>query len=61
MKKATVKLKDGTEFVLEDKYFYLDLNQAILEGKQFICIGSSYIRIDSIEWIRVDVIEEDNL
>lgn len=60
MKKITVKLKDGTEFVFEENYPYIDLNQAILEGKQFVNIKSSYIRIDSIEWIRVDDIEEEN-
>lgn len=54
MKKITVNLKDGTEFVFEENYPYIDLNQAILEGKQFVNIKSSYIRIDSIEWIRVD-------
>lgn len=60
MKKVTVKLKDGTELVFEEKYPYVDLNQAIFEGRQFICIKSSYIRIDSIEWVRVDDIEEEN-
>lgn len=58
MKKITVKLKDGTELVFEEKYSYFDLNQAALEGRQFINISNSYIRIDSIEWIRVDDIEE---
>lgn len=58
MKKITVKLKDGTELVFEAKYSYFDLNQAVLEGRQFIDISNSYIRIDSIEWTRVDDIEE---
>jgi len=59
MRKATVKLKDGTEFVFEDNFLYIDLNQAVLEGKQFLNIRSSYIRIDSIDWVKIDDIEKE--
>ena len=60
MNRITVKLKDGTEIVQESEYLYLpDMNQYLLEGKPFVQIGGSFIRIDSIEWLKRDCVGED--
>ena len=61
MRVARIKLKDGTELVARGKYIYTsDLNQHLLEGKQFVSIGDMDIRIDSIEWVRVVDEETEN-
>lgn len=68
MRVARIKLKDGTKLVARGQYIYAsDLNQHLLEGKQFVSIGDMNIRIDSIEWVRVadeetaDCIAEEQL
>ena len=61
MRIARIKLKDGTELVASGQYLYSgDLNQYLLEGKQFVSIGDMYIRIESIEWVRVNDEETEN-
>ena len=61
MRVARIKLKDGTELVASGQYIYAsDLNQHLLEGKQFVSIGDMNIRIDSIEWVRVSDEENEN-
>lgn len=54
MRIARIKLKDGTILVTSGQYLYTnDLNQYLLEGKQFVSIGDMHIRIESIEWASV--------
>lgn len=54
MRKARIKLKDGTELVARGQYLYSgDLNQYLFEGKQFVSIGDMHIRIENIEWVSV--------
>lgn len=61
MRIARIKLKDGTELVVSGQYLYSgDLNQYLFEGKQFVSIGDMYIRIESIEWVRVNDEETEN-
>ena len=61
MRVARIKLKDGTELVASGQYIYAsDLNQHLLEGKQFVSIGDMNIRIESIEWVRVTDEENQN-
>lgn len=61
MRVARIKLKDGTELIARGQYIYAsDLNQHLLEGKQFVSIGDMNIRIDSIEWVRVADEETEN-
>ena len=61
MRIARIKLKDGTELVASGQYLYSgDLNQYLFEGKQFVSIGDMYIRIESIEWVRVNDEETEN-
>lgn len=61
MRTARIKLKDGTILVTSGQYLYAnDLNQYLLEGKQFVNIGDIHIRIESIEWVRVTDEETEN-
>lgn len=61
MRIARIKLKDGTLLVTSGQYLYSgDLNQYVLEGKQFFSIGDMYIRIENIEWVRVTDEENEN-
>lgn len=61
MRIAIIKLEDGTELVTRSQYLYSgDLNQCLLEGKQFFSIGDMSIRIESIEWVRVTDEENEN-
>lgn len=61
MRIARIKLKDGTILATSGQYLYCgDLNQHLLEGKQFVSIGDMDIRIESIEWVRVTDEENEN-
>ena len=62
MKREIVKLKDGTEIVVcEADYVFLpEINQLLLEGKQFLHVGNYNIRIDSIDMVKVEDIEKEN-
>ena len=61
MKRETIKLKDGTELKYECDLLYSDdLNQLLYEGKQFFKVGDYNIRIDAIEWVKLEEIKEEN-
>ena len=59
MRKIKIKLKDGTEFDYEDEYFLsISVNSLLENNEQFIQLGNHIIRIESIEYITWEDVED---
>lgn len=61
MTKIIVKMLDGSQYEMKDKYCWTDFNQALNDIRnKFIKVGNLTVRIDSILSIETVTLNEDN-